>query len=112
MDMELMLYNSIGHYEYATPLLGSRDGLRYRIERNPLEDVHLKKPEDKGNEKAVLRVTVWPEPYCFEKTPEEQKTVKEFPFVQESLEQASLWIEEKIRARKEESFRAEQPENS
>lgn len=63
---------------------GSMKGMRYRL-----------KKEEEGLEAAV-----YPEPYCYEATPEEQKTKKVFPFSEEGREQAVDWFnqqyEEKI----------------
>ena len=63
---------------------GSMMGMRYRI-----------KKEEEG-----LEATVYPEPYSYEATPDEQKTKEVFPFSEEGREQAVDWInrqyEEKI----------------
>ena len=40
----------------------------------------------------VLRVTIWPEPFCFEKTPDEKKTVKDFAYTEDGLDEAYDWI--------------------
>lgn len=40
----------------------------------------------------IIRTCVYPEPWCFEKTPEEDKIWNEFPFSAEGLEQALTWI--------------------
>ena len=55
---------------------GSMNGMRYRL-----------KEEEEGLEAAV-----YPEPYCYEATPDEQKTKTVFPFSEEGLEQALNWI--------------------
>ncbi|MBD5460351.1 MAG: hypothetical protein HDR26_05335, partial [Lachnospiraceae bacterium] len=39
-----------------------------------------------------LKATVWPEPFCFQVTPEEKKTGKEFPFSEEGVEEAVEWM--------------------
>ena len=57
---------------------GSHDGIRYR----------LSKDED------TLKACVYPEPYCFEATKDEQKTWKDFEFSQDGLQEALTWIEE------------------
>ena len=41
--------------------------MRYQLEQ-------YKDPEQEEAE-PVLRVTIWPEPFCFEKTPDKKKTV-------------------------------------
>lgn len=60
---------------------GSMDGMRYR----------LIKAED-GENGARLQVTVWPEPFCFDKTPEEKKTTEEFAFSEEGKADAVDWL--------------------
>lgn len=55
---------------------GSYDGMRF----------YLLKAEDK------LRACIYPEPWCFEKTPQEDKTWEEFPFSAEGLKEALDWI--------------------
>lgn len=39
-----------------------------------------------------LRACTYPEPWCFEATPEDQKNWKEFDFTQEGLKEAVAWI--------------------
>lgn len=41
----------------------------------------------------VIKVCIYPEPWCFEVTPEEQKTWKEFPLTPEGLKDAVAWID-------------------
>ena len=52
----------------------------------------LKKTEKE--EGSVLEVIIWPEPYCYAKTPEENKQRTEFPFTAEGVEQAADWLNE------------------
>lgn len=57
---------------------GSYNGIRYL----------LKKEDD------TLKVCVYPEPYCFEATKDDDKTWKEFPFSPEGINEALIWIED------------------
>lgn len=41
----------------------------------------------------ALKACIYPEPWCFEVTPDEQKTWKEFPFTKEGLKEAVMWID-------------------
>lgn len=59
---------------------GSMDGMRYRL---------VKKEE--GDEKKIM-VAVWPEPFCFLKTPEENKIYQEFSFDEEGKNHAADWL--------------------
>ena len=40
----------------------------------------------------TLKACIYPEPWCFEATPEEDKTWREFPFSDEGLKSATAWI--------------------
>lgn len=39
-----------------------------------------------------INVCIYPEPWCFEATPEKDKSWKEFPFSPEGLDEAIEWI--------------------
>ena len=47
------------------PFTGSFQGMRYRIEK-----------QEADNEPTVLKTTIWPQPFCFDKTPDEKKSEK------------------------------------
>lgn len=55
---------------------GSHAGTRY----------YLSGSDDK------IKACIYPEPWCFEATPDEDKTWKEFPFSPEGLHEAIEWI--------------------
>lgn len=55
---------------------GSMNGMRYRVNKT-----------EEG-----LEAVVYPEPYCYEATPDEQKTRTVFDFSDEGLEQIVNWI--------------------
>lgn len=59
------------------PFSGSQGGMRYYIAAS-------------GDSLAAY---VYPEPWCFEATPEDQKTWKEFPFTQDGISDAVAWID-------------------
>lgn len=58
------------------PYSGSHHGMRY----------YLNSSDD------TLNAWVYPEPWCFEQTPEEDKVHHSFPFTQEGLDEAIAWI--------------------
>ncbi|WP_346663296.1 GNAT family acetyltransferase [uncultured Merdimonas sp.] len=60
------------------PFSGSHQGMRY----------YLRAKDD------VLTVFLYPEPWSFERTPDEDKIQKEFPFTQDGLAEALAWIEQ------------------
>lgn len=82
-------------YEHAQPYLGSHRGMRFRIARDPMEDVSLKSADEKGD--AKFQIIIWPEPMSFEATPEEDKQMAEFPFTVEGKEEMIKWLNEQYR---------------
>lgn len=69
---------------------GSYQGMRYR----------LRKKETEENGKC-LEAVIYPEPLCFEVTPEEQKQIQEFPFTTEGFEEAVAWLNREYEEQKE-----------
>jgi len=63
-----------------TEYSGSHNGMRFRLERVLKEA---------GNQ---LLVTVWPEPFNFIKTPEEEKTSAGFEFTETGIVDAITWM--------------------
>ncbi len=49
----------------------------------------------------MLDAYIYPEPWCFEAAPDEQKEKKEFPFTQEGLDDAVVWINDCFQSRHE-----------
>ena len=75
--------NDILSMEYLkkTEFTGCHKGMRYRLEGIAGED---------GAKK--LRCTIWPEPFHFLKTPEEEKETEEFPFEEDGVVSAVAWM--------------------
>ena len=44
---------------------------------------------------------IYPEPFSFEVTAEEEKTYREFPFTQEGFDEAVAWLNEEYERQKE-----------
>lgn len=70
---------------------GSYVGMRYRLSKETREE-----------DSKVLQVVIYPEPYNFECTPEEQKLYKDFPFTKEGFDEAVEYLNEQYDARQEE----------
>ena len=66
------------NYIKKEELVGSDTGMRYMLK--------------KSGESIV--VTIWPEPYCYSKTPEDKKICKEVPLTKEGVEEARIWMNE------------------
>ena len=43
-----------------------------------------------------IKACIYPEPWCFEATPDDDKTWNEFPFSPEGLEDAIEWIDSSV----------------
>lgn len=59
--------------------------MRYRMEKEERE------------EQTMLLVTVWPEPYGYDATPEEEKSRAEFSFDEEGILQGVAWLNEQYK---------------
>ena len=73
------------NYIKKEELIGSDTGMRYMLK--------------KSGESIV--VTIWPEPYCYAKTPESKKIRKEVPLSTEGVEEAREWLNEQHNKMKE-----------
>ena len=62
------------------PFSGSHQGMRYLL------------AADNGRDSTTFTAYVYPEPWCFEASPEEDKTLREFPFTPEGVEEAIRWL--------------------
>lgn len=76
---------SLNFYNH-TPFHGSENGLRYRVEKSVEDSEEVEKKEPR------LKVTLWPEPFNFDKTPDDKKEVRFFPFSEEGLLSATDYI--------------------
>ena len=76
-----------------THFTGSFQGMRY----------YLTQAKESGEEDAadVLRAIIYPEPYNFENTPEEDKIHADFPFTEEGLDDVCDWLNEQYENRRE-----------
>ena len=79
---------SLNFYNYGNPFTGSYQGMRYRI---------IKQKEAKDEEGQILKeegllVTIWPEPFAYEKTEETLKISQLFPFSEEGKVQVIEWL--------------------
>ncbi len=79
---------SLNFYNYGNPFTGSYQGMRYRI---------IKQKEAKDEEGQILKeegllASIWPEPFSYEKTADELKTMKLFPFSEDGKAQMLEWL--------------------
>ena len=79
----------LSFYE-KSPYLGSDGPLRYRIEKSE---------EGEGDDKKkVMKVTIWPGPFSYDKTPDEKKSSKDFEFLEDALDEICEWLSEQSSA--------------
>ncbi len=67
-------------YLKKTEYTGCHQGMRYRLEKVEID------------EKKHLKVTVWPEPFNYFTTPQEQKQSKLFDFEEDGVVDAIGWM--------------------
>ncbi len=91
MNSRKSLYDINSFYNKKAVLKAGYKGMRYCV----------KMSEDEENGKRLC-VTVWSEPFCFEKTPDDYKTVKYFAYEESGLDEAYDWLCETYEQRKEE----------
>ena len=64
---------------------GSSGSLRYILEKQSSEE-----------EGDLLAAVYWIGENCFDATPEEDKTTKLFPFTEEGLQEAQVWLNQQL----------------
>lgn len=97
MLIEKNTFFNLSHYEYGEAFFGSYKGMRYRLAREPLENVKFV-PVDK-REPATLMATVWPEPKSYGQTDKKLMTSENFEVSEEGFEAAVAWINEQYEKR-------------
>jgi hypothetical protein len=83
---------------------GSFRGMRYLIQKAS-EELPLPAdaaPDAVPEKKDIFRVAIWPGPYIFSVTPEEQKNYATFPFTEEGKQQVVDWLNEQWALREKE----------
>ena len=67
------------------PFKGSFQGMRFLLRA---------KKDEAGEQIVALEAFNWPEPLCFECTPQETLAQNEFPFSEDGISQAVAWLNE------------------
>lgn len=91
MNNRKSFYDVSSFYNKKAILKCSFKGMRYQVQGVSKED-----------DEKVLQADVWPEPFCYEKTPLDFHTVKEFEYSEDGLDKVYGWICEQYEARKDE----------
>ncbi|MCD7826566.1 MAG: hypothetical protein LUH14_11505 [Clostridiaceae bacterium] len=80
MNTRKSLYDVKTFYSKKAVLKASFEGMRYQVE------------QAQKDEQTMLKATVWPEPFCFEKTNPQQMQAAFFPYSEEGLDQLYDWL--------------------
>ena len=91
MNNRKSFYDVSSFYNKKAILKCSFKGMRYQVQGVSKED-----------DEKVLQADVWPEPFCYEETPLDFHTVKEFEYSEDGLDKVYGWICEQYEARKDE----------
>ena len=91
MNKRQSFYDVSSFYNKKAVLKCSFKGMRYQVEGISKDD-----------DVKVLQADVWPEPFCYEKTPLEFHTTKEFEYSENGLDVVYEWICSQYESRKEE----------
>ena len=67
-----------------SPFTGSMKNMRYRIEKVSEDDVDL------------FKATTYPKPFCFDATPDEDKTSETFEFSEDGLNAVCDWLNSRV----------------
>lgn len=78
------------------PFSGSHQGMRYFL------------IGDDGKNSTTFTAYVYPEPWCFEQTPDDQKESASFPLSEEGMDQAVAWLNERFETEKKRWLQASQ----
>ena len=97
MAIERQEFFNLMHYEYGEAYFGSYKGMRYRLAREPLENVKFVPVDQRGP--ATLMATVWPEPYSYGKTDKSLMTSENFEVSEDGFTKAVEWINEQYEAK-------------
>lgn len=87
----------IKYYEYGQAFFGSYKGMRYRVARDPMVNVAYSPPEAKAD--GNIMATVWPEPFSYDATSDEDKKTSIFPYTEEGKRQMTAWLNEQYETR-------------
>ena len=85
IDKKLIPYGGLK----KEPFSGSHNGMRYFFRG------------DDGKNSTTFTVYIYPAPWCFEQTPEEERESASFPLSDEGMDQAIAWLFERYDAEKD-----------
>ena len=77
---------------------GSYKGMRYLLKKDTVE-LPSDNPDTPTETKTIFRCYIWPGPYNFATTPDDQKLTAEFPFSEDGKQAAVDWMNEQWASR-------------
>ncbi len=80
MNSRKSLYDVRSFYSKKAVLKASFQGMRYQVEQTGQD------------EDRQLKATIWPEPFCYEKTEPEKRQEEFFPYSEEGLDAVYQWL--------------------
>ncbi len=89
MNTRKSLYDIKSFYSKKAVLKAGYKGMRYQIEQVA------------EGEETCLLATIWPEPFCYEKTAEEKRERERFAFSEEGLDKVYDWLCEKYEEKRD-----------
>jgi len=81
MNDRKSFYDIKSFYNKKAKLKASFKGMRYQVEQ-----------AESGDGGKKLRVSIWPEPFCYEKTPGNFIITNEFEYSEPGLDNAYEWV--------------------
>ena len=90
---------SLSFYEYGEAYYGGCSGMRYRVAREPLENVHYTPVDKRGP--AVILAQTWPEPLSYAAADPALIRSAEFDFSEQGLAEAVQWLNDQLQAETE-----------
>ena len=81
---------------HAGPIIRPLENDKFEmVSVGPTTSMRMEKFEKEGADAPILRVSVWPEPYSFDCTPEEEKEFLECSFDADGIAKGVDWINER-----------------
>ena len=91
MIREQDLYG-IKHYDYGEAFYGSEGRMRFRVSRDPLENVVFKDEAYKKEQNPRLVAEVWFEDKAYDRASKDGITKKEFEYSPEGYSEMITWL--------------------
>lgn len=86
-------------YYKKNTYMGSEGPLNYRIHRVEVDNPEKKEADSGADEKtSLLEAICWPGPFIYDRTKDELKKSKRFPYTEEGMNELIDWLMDESRA--------------